>query len=455
MSQEHDDALHQQPSIVAPSSDMGTPKSDTAFPSVLLMGLCLVLVIALVGITGWKVLLLDQEREEIRKDQAILARNVDAFKQYSGELPQLEKRYGELTASVAQLEGTQKGLQQTVDKLSQQRQTLAEESARLSGDNTEITSRVNAARTELGQIQAELANAKPLAASAKQELATLQSQEAALRASITEKQIQVATLTSDVQGLERSRTHAQDLLTRMTEDQKALEGFRKTVDSMAAQLQASLAKADAASNEYARQSTNVQTATRNLDAETAAMHTRLQTLENNIAALERHSSSFSQILTLGGSSNQALQAQIQTLTSESKQLETTLRALDSQVQQWTQRAEAPLEKVNEMEAKLLPMVNSLTNSLQSIVTQANAFESQVKKAETGVFGIQKAVGTLEQQVQTLAVAAAELQSGARLSNDNGEALSKLIGKMQQDLDTLAAAIATLQTHKQESPSGNQ
>lgn len=450
MNQEHDDARHQQPSPPGPSPGMSAPRADTAFPSIFFMGLCLISVIALVGITGWKVLLLDQEREEIRRDRAILERDINAFKQYSGELPQLEKRYGELTASVTQLEGTQKGLQEAVDKLAQQRQTLAEESARLSGENTELTSRIKAVRTELGQVQAELANAKPLTATAKQELAALTSQEKSLRESITEKRNQVATLSAEIQGLERRREHAQELLARMTEDQRILGGFQKSVDSMTAQLQTSLEKVDTASNEYSRQTTSVQAATRNLDAEIVAMQARLQTMEKHIATLERNGVSFSQMLTQGGTSAQALQSQIQTLTAENKRLETTLRALDNQVQQWTQRSEAPLAKINEMEKKLLPMANSLSNSVQVIATQSSAFEGQLKEAQIGVSSVQKIVGALEQQVQAVAALATELQSGARMNSHSGEALSKLIGKMQQELEALADVIATLQKQKEPS-----
>lgn len=450
MNQEHDDARHQQPSPPGPSPGMSAPRADTAFPSIFFMGLCLISVIALVGITGWKVLLLDQEREEIRRDRAILERDINAFKQYSGELPQLEKRYGELTASVTQLEGTQKGLQEAVDKLAQQRQALAEESARLSGENTELTSRIKAVRTELGQVQAELANAKPLTATAKQELAALTSQEKSLRESITEKRNQVATLSAEIQGLERRREHAQELLARMTEDQRILGGFQKSVDSMTAQLQTSLEKVDTASNEYSRQTTSVQAATRNLDAEIVAMQARLQTMEKHIATLERNGVSFSQMLTQGGTSAQALQSQIQTLTAENKRLETTLRALDNQVQQWTQRSEAPLAKINEMEKKLLPMANSLSNSVQVIATQSSAFEGQLKEAQIGVSSVQKIVGALEQQVQAVAALATELQSGARMNSHSGEALSKLIGKMQQELEALADVIATLQKQKEPS-----
>lgn len=454
MNQEHDDALHQAPPLFGRSPSMNAARSDTAFPSIAIMGLCVILVTVLLAITGWKVLLLDQEREDIRQQRALLERDINIFKQYGGELPQLEKRHGELAASIAQLEGVQTGVQQAVDNLTQNRQTLTEESARLSGDNTELSSRINAVRKELVQTQSELTSAKPLAASAKRELSVLQSDEAALRVSIADKQKKVATLTADIQGLERRQTHARDLLTRIMEDQKTLDGFKKSVDSMTTQMQASLVKADVASNEYAQQTMNVQTATRNLDAEIAAMHTRLQTMESNIATLERHSSSFSQILTTGDSSTQTLQAQIQALTAENKRLGTTLQALDTQVQQWTQRSQAPLTKITEMEEKLLPIANSLSNAVQGIVAQASALETQVREAKTGVFGVQKIIGTLEQHVQSLATAATELQSGARLSNDNGEALSRLIDKMQQDLVTLVTAITTLQAQKQES-SGNQ
>jgi chromosome segregation ATPase len=178
-------------------------------------------------------------------------------------------------------------------------------------------------------------------------------------------------------------------------------------------------------------------------------------MERNIATLERHGSSFSQFLAQGGSSNQALQAQIQALTAENKRLEATLRALDTQVQQWTQRSQAPLAKINEMEEKLLPIADALSNSVQAIATQAVAFESQIREAQVGVSSVQKAGGALEQHVQALAAATMEFQSGARLSNDNGEVLSSLISKMQQDLNTLADAIATLQTQKQGPPSDNQ
>ena len=455
MNQKHEDALHQQPSLPGRSPGMGTPRSDTAFPSTLLMGLCLILVIVLTGVTGTKVLHLDQEREAIQLDRAVLERDINANRQLREELPQLEEQRNRLIIAVTQLEATKTGYQQTVDKLTLQHKTLAEESARLSGDNTELTSRINAVRTELGQVQAELSNAKPLAAIAKQEIATLQSQEAAVRISITEKQQQVSTLSADVQGLERRRDHTQDLLVRMAEDQKVLEGVKKSVDFMMAQLQASLAKADAASTEYSRQTKNIQTATRNLDAEIATMQTRLQTMENTIAALERHDSSFSQFLAQGNSSTQALQEQVQALFTENKRLESTFRELDMQVQQWTQRSEVPLSKINEMEEKLLPIANSLSNSVQIVAVQASALEIQTKEAQSGVSTVQKIASALEKQLLTIATATTELQSGARLSGDNGEALSKLIGKMRQELETLATVVDSLQTQTQEPSSGNQ
>lgn len=454
MSQEHNDALRQPPPPSRQSASGGTPRSDTAFPSILLMGMGIILVIALVGITGWKVLLLDQEREAVRQQRIILERDVNAFKQYSGDLPQLEKRHGELTASIAELGGTQKALQQAVDKLTQHRQTVADESARLGGDNAELTSRIDAVRKELGQAQGELANARPMVATAKKELAALQSQEATLRANVSDLQKKAATLTADIQALERSRTHAEELLARMTEDQKALEGFKKSVDAMGAQLRASLAKADAASNEYTRQTTNVQDTTRNLDAEVAAMQTRLRTMESHIATLERHGTSFSQLLAQGGTSTQTLQAQIQTLTAENKRLGSTLEALETQVQQWTQRSQAPLANIKEVEEKLLPIANSLAGTVQSITAQAITLESQISEMQTNVSNAQNAVNSLAQHMQTLAASTADFQSSVRLTSDNSETLSQLIAKMQQDLDTLSAAIVSLQAQKQDS-SANQ
>jgi hypothetical protein len=454
MSQEHNDALRQPPSPSERLTGTDVPRSDTAFPSTLIMGICLIFAIILVGITGWKVLLLDQEQEGVRQQRAILERDINAFKQYSGDLPQLEKRHGELTASVAQLDGAQKGLQQAVDSLTQQRQALADESARLGGDNTELASRINAARKELGQVQGELANALPRTDTAKKELAALQGQEAALRTSISDLQKQAATLSADIQGLERLQAHTQDLLTRMTEDQNILEGFRRSVDSMATQLQASLAKADAASNEYTRQTTNVQTATRNLNAEVVAIQTRSQTMENHIATLQQHGVSFSQILTQSGASAQAAQTQIQTLNAENERLAATLEALDRQVQQWTQHSQGSLTKIKEMEENLLPISNFLAGAVQSITAQANMLGTQIGGVQTSVSSVQSAVDSMERHIQTFAATATDLQSGIRLNSGNGEALSELIVKMQQDLNTLSAAVAAFQAQQQDS-SANQ
>ena len=450
MSQEHDDMPRQTPSSAGPSPGMTISQSDAAFPSTLLMGACLILIVALVGVTGWKVLLLDQEREDIHQQRAVLERDINAFKLYGGELPQLEKRHGELTVSIASLEGIQRDLQQTIEKLTQQRQTLAEEAARLSGDNTELVSRINAVRKELGQAQSELVNARPLAATAKQELVALRSQETSLRASIAEKQKQATVLTADIQGLERSRAHAQELLARMTEDQKVLDGFKKSVDAMAMQLQASVTKANSASAEYVRQAASVQGATRSLDAELATMQARLQTMDSQIASLERHSATLSQILTQGGASAQAMQGQVQNLMTENKRLGTVLQALDAQVQQWVQHAQAPLAKITEMEEKLRPIANTLTDTVQTIAAQASALESQVGSVRMGSSDMQSAVGSLGQHAQVFARVASELQSGTRLNSENSEALSKLISQMQRDLNALSAAISALQTRKQTS-----
>lgn len=451
MSQELDDALRQPLLPSRRSANRVTPLSDTAFPSILLMGVGLVLVIALVGITGWKVLNLDQERENIDLQRAALERDKKAFEQYSGDLPQFEKQHGELATSITQLEGTQKSLQQIVDRLAQQRQVLADESARLGGENTELTSSIDAARKELGQTQSELTRARPLMATAKTELAALQSQEAALRTDVSDLQKKAATLTADIQGLERSRAHAQGLLARITEDQKVLEGFKKSVDAMGTQLQTSLAKADTASNEYARQTKSIQAATHNLDAEVVAMQTHLHTVESHIATLERHGSSFSQLLTQGGTSTQALQAQVQNWAAENKRLVTTIQALEAQAQQWTQRSQVPLAKIKEVEEKLLPIANSLAVIVQSLTTQAYTLKTQLDGMRDNASHAQNSFTSLDQHMQTFVVATADFQSSVRLASDNSEALSKLIVIMQQDLATLSDAIASLQAQKQNSP----
>ncbi|MDR1658033.1 MAG: hypothetical protein LBT47_10865 [Deltaproteobacteria bacterium] len=545
MSQEHyDTQLPPQP-LGENSLGIDAPRSDTAFPSTMLMGVFLLIVVALISVTGWKVLVIEHEREYIRMQTALLERDKNSFKQYSEELPQLEKRYEELTVSVTSLEGSQKNLQQTIEKLTQQRQILTEETAQLSGsnaelisrinslrqelgqaqgelaitsplvaeakqelatlqnqeallrstvleqqkqaatltadiqglerssahaqelltrlteettrlggNNTELISRINALRQELGQVQSELADTSPLVAAAKQELAALQSQETLLRSTISEQQKQAATLTADIQGLERSSAHAQELLTRLTEDQKSLDSFKKTVDSMATLLQTSVSKADAASNEYVRQTTNVKTATRNIDVEIATMQTRLQTVERHIAALERHAVSFEQILSQGGTSNQTFQGQIQALTAESQRFGIVLQNLETEIKQWTQRSQTPLAKIVEVEEQLQPVADTLINTVSSITAQTITLENQIEIVRIGITNIQSAIDALDQREQSLSTVASELQSSNRLNNENGAALAKLLNQMQQDLDTMSTSIMALQA-PQHNTSDNQ
>lgn len=455
MNQEHSDASHQSPSSSAPSFSKKTPSSDTAFPSIAVMGMCLALIIALVGITGWKVIGLEAERAGVQRERDALERDKNDFEQKSKALPGLRQNYEELTASVMKLEGTQKELRQTLDKMTKQRQTLVEEAAKLSGDNTELTSRMNAVRKELGQAQSELANARPLAAVAKQELTALQSQETSLRASISEKQKQFASLTADIQGLERSRAHTQDLLDLMMKDQKVLEGFKKTIEAMTSQLQASLAKADSASNEYARHAAHVQTTTRNLDAEVPTMKNRLQEMGNHLVSLEQYRAEFLAMVAQGGNVSKALQDQVKTLTEKNNQLATTLRVLDEPIKLWTQRSQELLIKVQTMEERILPLANTLAKAAETVATQAKTLESQVGGLQTGVSGFQNSVRSLEQQALALATATTDIQSGARFSKDNSESLSQMISKLRQDLETLSATLQAIQSQKQKHPADNQ
>lgn len=383
---------------------------DFAFPSLFVMGLILALAVGLTAICGWKILTLDSEQEEIKRERLLLERDRDAFLTYGGELPQMSERHRLLTEEVKRLEDRRKFLENNNKELSEKQTELDSKAARLTGEAAELQTRVQTLEARLGQEREELAKLSPELVAAQKEAAMLKAQDKALSESIAAKRKQEAVLIANLEGLERSRQHSQELLAKMTGDKALYDDVEKQLAQITERFSVILGRADELTTDYGARVANVEKLLTRLDQSMTLIDTDRQALGINLEALKKDHASHVGFLKQNNDQSKLLQGQVDSLVANNKKFATvmdTLRNLD-----------------NRLQAALSAETNALKKMAQE--------DAQTRAS------LASATQTLTGKIQTLAEQLEKVK-------DAGSQTSQLLEKQRNQLDALGAQTSALET----------
>lgn len=302
------------------------PRLDSAFPSLLVMGLCLLFAIACIVFCAWKIILLEQEREEITQQRLLLQRDRDAFLTYGGELPRLTAEHGQLERKVETLRENRTALEKDLAKLEEERAKLAVETGSQSGSLAALETQARIAGDELGKTLAELARLRPELEKARKDTAALKAEEKALAESIAKKRNDEVSIMASIAGLERSRQQAQEFLARLAADGEFYSGMEKNFEAALGKFYAVLARAANLTEAYAAHVDGMDKFKSVLDQGMAALASDLDGAAVNLEALKKHRASQESLLGQEAEQGKLLKEHVDELAATNKKLVAALAA---------------------------------------------------------------------------------------------------------------------------------
>lgn len=430
-----------------------SPRSalDTSFPSLLVMGVCLLAAIAGIVVCGWKIVLLEQEQQDIAQERLLLERDRDAFLTYGGELPRMRDERRGLEQKLAQLTEARAGLRKEIASLEEERNKLRLEDGALAGTIATMNGQADAMRTLLGKGNAELAKLQPELENSRKEAARLKAQETTLRESIAAKQKQETGLLASIAGLERSRSHTQELLTRMSEDKEFYAGMRKNFETTLARFEETLKKSGILTEEYGQKLEDMGKFKTTLDQGMAVLSADLQEAATNLEAVKQARASHAALLKQETEQGKLLESHTNTIAANSKRLEQALEAvqmLDKKLQTALTVEANTITKLAQGDAQTRAQLAAAAETLNR---SAENFKADQAKIQAAVTDLANLLAERKVESRTLGELAADLavqadknrqttldgiQAGANFA-EAAQTLRKQAEKIQEEMDKRA------------------
>lgn len=334
----------------APALPENRPALDSAFPSLFLMGFCLLLAIACITVCAWKIILLEQEQRETEQERLLLERDRDAFLTYGAELPRLTMQHGQLARDIASLDERRKELEKSIEDMSQEQTKLRLETGGLAGTIAAMEAQADATRAELSKTAAELDKLRPDLAATRKEVDGLKARESALNESIAKKQKDESRLLANIAGLERSRAHAQEFVARLNEDKNFYAGMQKNFERTLANFEETLAKSGSLTSEYALKLEDMGKFKSTLDQGMAVLAADLQGVAGNLEAIKQDRANYAALLRQESEQQKLLREHVESIAANNKKLASaleTIQNLDKKLQSSLAAEAAVLQKLAE------------------------------------------------------------------------------------------------------------
>lgn len=450
------------------------PALDSAFPSLTLMAVALFVAIALIVICGWKIILLEEERQDIKHERLLLERDRDAFLTYGSELPQLKDEHRVTTEALAMLDEQRKLLEKNIGELTEKREALNTQAKSLSGSATSLQAQIQAQNAELAECKAEMARIKPELASGRKELDLLRAQEKSLREGILQKRKEEAALLATVSGLDRSRSQAEAFLAQVRADKEMYASLQKDFGHILATFEEIVGKSGALSEEYAAKLDDMAKFKAHLDRGMAEMDADLHALAAQLDAMKQDRATHAALLKQGQEHARSLQAQVDGLAAGNKKFTAAMdsvQGLDKKLQAALAAEVKTITRLagedSQTRADLAAAAKSLAQSAEGLKknqnearennSQLSALLNQQKEElrhlhdlasevatnsdrnhETALAGL-KSVSAMNETAQNLNAQAEKLQARLDLAQNQGDQMEKLLEAERERLGDLLQA----------------
>lgn len=460
--------------LASARSEGKRPALDSAFPSLTLMAIGLITAVGLIIICGWKIILLEEERQDIKHERLQLERDRDAFLTYGSELPQLKNDHRVTTEALAMLDEQRKLLEKNINELTEKREALHTETRSLSGSAASLQAQIQSQNAELAANKAGIAKIKPELTALRKDMDVLKAQEKSLRESILAKRKEEAALLATVAGLERSRAQAEEFLSRVRADKEMYASVQKDFSHILATFEGIVGKSGTLSEEYAAKLEDMAKFKTHLDRGMAEMDADLQALASHLETMKQDRAVHAALLKQGQEHAKNLQTQVESVTAGNKKFTAAMESVqgldkklqaalaaevktiaklageDSQTRADLAAAAKSLGqsaeglKKNQQEARennsqVAALLNQQREELRQLQDMASDMASNsARNHETALSGL-KAVSAINETAQGLNAQAEKLQSRLELAQTQGDQMQKLLDAERERLSGLLQA----------------
>lgn len=438
---------HMPPSLSEKKSSL-----DSAFPSILLMGLCLALAIVCIVICGWKIILLEEEQKEIARERLLLERDRDEFLTYGGELPGMRAEHQRLMEDIARERETRREITQAIGELEEAQRKLRLDSGVLSGAIATLEGQAASVRERLGADSQELERLGPGLEEARAQAARLAAEEKTLRGSIDAQRKTEAELTAAIAVLERRQASAREMLERVADDKEYFAGLQKRFDQQMEKFDGIVAKAGALTGDYEARLEDMARFKATLEQGMAVLGSDLKGFEASIETLRQDRAGQAALLKQGEEYARLLRGQIDDIAASNKKFSATMdgmSGLDQKLRAALAAQTAALARLTGDDERTRA---SLAAAAETLGRTAEALKSEQEKIQANAaqfasfLAIQKGeIDQLKAQAADLAEMAAKnheaAQDGARSGARFAEAARNLQGQADALKERLAQAEA--------------
>lgn len=427
-----------------PSRRGPAPRLDTTFPSVKLLAAAIGFIILVSIISGFKVVRLDHDQDELRLERAVFEKERAALGDYKNEMPALEQLHTELRNVTADMQARHDALAEELKGLEQQRQEVRTMLDEARGEYYRFQGARQEAQQEMAQIVNEISSVRPMMRVYKTQMEVLKVREAETRESINKLLAQKEQLAADLKGLEREKAHAQEFLERVLNDRKVLQTFAESVGATAGELRQTVKNTDAATKNFVALTAGLEASVQQIKTGAQTIPAKIKSLDEQTAGLAASNKTLAAAADQGEKAGKALQSQVDSLTASAASLKQSLKDMETQTALWARGSEKTLAELKAMDLAVAPLPKNVAATLKDLSETTQNLSAQARLVAGSAKEVQNLVAPLKSQASGLTQASASLKDEAASAKGAGAELQRQLASLQKNIDAANAAVQKVQ-----------
>jgi chromosome segregation ATPase len=394
-----------------------------SFPSILLMGAALFLVVLMIILSGWKIVNLDNERTSIDTQRRLLDRDRLAYDKILQELPGLEDRRQNLIRENNELDGKVQSSRTTHESLTTQNNAARSDLDKAKASSNEAQEVAKAARDSYASIQGEIQIKRPELQNLEEKVGALKEEEKTLRTRRDQLQQEISKLQADNSGLEQQKQNKKQVLEQMTQDAGVFQSLSARFGTILEGLDASRKNADKTIDGWKAQG---------------------QSIGDTLGGIREKAQDFSkQVQAISGESGELANAikNFQTSTKVAQQVAGDLQTANSSLNGAITQIQKTVVGVDKETQRLSQTVDSSIGSLQSSVSALSKGTSDLGKAISALDGH---IGSLQAKAINMEASVTKFSETSTTVRHTADDLSKTRADLATELVAVKELVSQLQ-----------
>lgn len=417
---------------------------DRSFPSVWLFSGAILLVIVLTVLSGWKIINLEHERNQIIFENRLLEQKVQSHSEILKQLPLLESRQNNLKVQVDDLEGKLKAARAEKDSMQIQASEAAERHAKANSQRQIDEEAANAARKELANLQSEIMNARNQSGNLETTVQALMVQEKSLRGNINELNNQKSGLQADITGLEKEKINKKKILDSMALETSELQRIHLKFVTIAEKLETAKNVTENTIQKLQFQSGSLENTLTEIKNQKQVLGQEYQNIKNSVSEFKSATDSTNKAASELKSSSTSLSQTTEVLKRIIMETEGSIKEQLSGVRQATEKFDLQTAELNKIldEAKknnvdISYQIKSLSGNVSSIGISLASFDKNIGVSEKATASYLEMTSKAQEIVKSLDSIQKNLENAAdTLKQVSAKTSEQMNEQMHEQTDSL-------------------